>query len=155
MAIQQPPKRSRGRPKGTVTKSETAKEVVKQTQALYKDIQHMLTPEQRQYFELAFKGQAEFDSVLESELFLRYFSVYMTKLLSSQMDNQGVLKDMGAILGQYNTALKTLEEMKMKRVEMEMKQKNGNDAGVVDTARESALGRFKGILEQHPIGKTG
>src|SRR5574339_527127 len=101
------PKRLGGRPKGSSTKSQTAKAIVKQTQALYKDIEHMLTPEQKEYFEMAFKGQREFDPVLESELFLRYFSVYMTKLLSTQMDNNSVLKDMGAILGQYNTAIKT------------------------------------------------
>ena len=155
MADLEQPKRGRGRPKGSVTKTDVAKKVVRETQSLYRDIHHMLTPEQREYFELAFKGQAEFDSVMESELFLRYFSVYMTKLLSSEMDNKGVLKDMGSILGQYNTAIKTLEEMKMKRLEMEMKKKNGNDSGVVDTARESALGRVQGILEKYPVGRTG
>lgn len=147
--------RKRGRKKGSTNKSSTQKAFIEHTHKLYKDIEHMLTPEQREYFEMAFSGKAEFDPVYESELFLRFYSVYMTGLLSRQLNNDGVLKDMGQILGQYNTALKTLEDMRMKRKEMEMKQKNGNNEGVADLSRESALGRFENLHRKSSRKSTG
>lgn len=155
--METPIKRGRGRPTGSKTVLTPKQVITKQTMGLYKSIEHMLTPDQRVYFEAAFNGRAEFDSVMESELFLRFFSVYVTKVLSDQVSDPDmkIVKDFSSILGQFNTALKTLEDMKNKRLEMELKNKNGDESGVVGETRESALGRLQGIFEKYPTERTG
>lgn len=121
---------------------------MKATEGLYKDIEHMLTPEQREYYERAYNGVGELDPVLEMQLFIRLFGLYVTRMMAEGLTDEKLFRDMGAILGHFRGAIKDLEDMQVKRSELKRKYKDDEsyEGGVPDHSRKSADALIQDIL---------
>ena len=137
-----------GRPKGSTTRTPAQKRLMKATESLYKDIEHMLTQEQKDYYELAYSGKGEIDPALEMQLFIRLFGLYVTRLLSEGLLDEKLFRDMGAILGHYRGAIKDLEDIQVKRYELKRKYKDdeSDESGVFDRTRKSANDLLESFL---------
>lgn len=143
-----PPRRGVGRPLGGKTRSPSAKKLQKAKDNLYRDVEHMLTDEEKAYYEQAYGGKKELDPAIEMQLFIRLFGLYVTNLMSEGLTDQNLYRDFGTILGHYRGAIKDLEDIRVKRAEIKRKYKDDetNEGGVPNYTRQSASDRIQDIL---------
>lgn len=138
-----PRKSNAGRPKGVLNKTPEQKLFIQQVEGVYKDIEHMLTAGQRDYYKKAFAGRAEFDPIKDGELFVRLYSMYCINITTKKLKEGVASKEVADNVNQYRQFLKDIEDMNRKREEL--KVKTGERGDVVDPTRESSLGRFQDI----------
>lgn len=137
-----------GRPPGSKTASPNAKRLRKAKEMLFKDVEDMLTDDEKLYYDQAYSGQIELDPALELQLFIRLFGLYVTKMMAEGISDERFFRDFGTILAQYRGSIKDLEDIRVKRTEMKRKYKDdeSNAGGVSDLTRQSASDRFESLL---------
>lgn len=154
--IRKSPPGKPGRPLGRKNSTPSQKKLQKATKSLFQDVEHMLTDEEKEYYQLAYNGKMELDPALEMQLFIRLFGLYVTRMMAEGLSNEALFRDMGGILGHYRGAIKDLEDMRVKRAEMKRKYKDDevNESGVSDFTRQSAESRLEDILGGGSQGQT-
>lgn len=140
------PQRGRaGRPKGSLNKPKEGEiAVVDRVKAIYKVIQHMLTPEQRNYYDLAFSGKVPYDPMKHAEFLAILYGVYANDVLLEAIENKVVSQDIAQTLREYRMALKELDDMKNTR----KKEQERQDEQLADPTRESSQSRIDEIIER-------
>lgn len=134
-----PVKRGRGRPPGARNKKGLLKVIDKN----YDKIESLLNDTQKAYLKKAFQGLAEFDPLMQMEIFLILYQLYITEVMDKAMNyttkegEQTVLfsKDIASTLDGYRMGLKDAEDIRMKR-EVQ-KAKTSDNERLVDPTRKS------------------
>lgn len=141
------PKRSPGRPKGALNKPKgELATLTERVEKMFETIEHMLTPDQREYYKRAFSGKEPFDPMKHAEFFTLLYGVYANDILLEAIPNQVVSQDIAQTLREYRMSLKELDDMKeRRRKDAEAKE---NNERLVDTTRESSKSRIDEIIER-------
>jgi hypothetical protein len=147
-----PKKRGRGRPLGVKNK----KGFLKLIDRNYDKLESMLNDKQKEYLRLAFQGLQEYDPLIQAEIFMILYQLYITDVMDKAMNyvdkdgNPSVLitQDIAQTLGQYRMGLKDVEDMKQRREDK--KAKASDKDGLVDPTRKSSLPVLESILKESP-----
>lgn len=141
------PKRSPGRPRGSLNKPKGELATLSErVEKMFETIEHMLTPDQREYYKRAFNGKEPFDPMKHAEFFTLLYGVYANDILLEAIPNQLVSQDIAQTLREYRMALKELDDMKeRRRKEAEAKENNGQ---LVDTTGESSKSHIDKVIER-------
>lgn len=141
------PKRGRGRPPGAPTRVATKGEtrlLAQRIQKIYEIIEHMLTPEQQEFYKRAFSGKEKYDPMKHAEFFTLLYSVYANDILLEAIDSQTVSQDIAQTLREYRMALKELDDMKRAR-EKELAK---DDERLIDPTKQPAKSRVDSLIER-------
>ncbi len=142
-----PAKRKAGRPAGTLNRPKQGEvALVDRVKEVYEVIQHLLTPEQREFYQRAFTGKESFDPMKHAEFFAILYGVYANDILLEAIENKVVSQDIAQTLREYRMSLKELDDMKRARAkEQAVKDDQGK---LVDPTRESSQSRIDEIIER-------
>ena len=137
----------RGRPRGVLNKPKgdlaTLTERVKKT---YDTIEHMLPPDQREYYKRAFSGKEKFDPMKHAEFFTLLYGIYANNIVLDAIEDNVVSQDIAQTLREYRMSLKELDDMHARR-QKELDAKN-EQSQLVDTTRKPAKSRVDEIIER-------
>lgn len=133
-----------GRPKGSRNKTPTQKYMLEHFEDLLQAVEHMLTPEQRKYYQTAFQGREDLDPIKEMELLLRLHNVYTMTIVTEAMGQRKASKEVSDNVAQQRMGLKDLFDMKRKKEEIE--EKRGATQQMADPTRKSEMGVLAGLL---------
>lgn len=139
--------KKRGRPPGrlnTPKEGTQAASMADKVKKLFELVDHMLTPRQREYYKRAFSGKEEFDPLKHSEFFLLLLSVYTNDLVADAITGKEVSQDIAQTIREFRMGLKELNDMQMKRNEMERKQ--DDEGRMVDPTRQPTTDILDDIL---------
>lgn len=140
-------KRGPGRPRGTPNRPKgQAGAMLDRVQNIYKVIEHLLTPEQQEYYRRAFAGKEPFDPLRHAEFFALLYGVYAGDILLEAITEKIVSQDIAQTLREYRMALKELNDMKAQRAKEEAK--DDDNAKLVDPTREPSKSRLDQIIER-------
>lgn len=138
------PKRGRGRPIGGKNKPRgEAGSLLKRVEQIYKVIEHMLTPEQQDYYKRAFSGKEKFDPMKHAEFFTLLYGVYANDILLDVIDSKTVSQDVAQTLREYRMALKELDDMQRAR-DKELTKGDGQ----IDPTRKPKESRIDTLIER-------
>ena len=145
------PKKKMGRPPGARNRKGFLKIIDKN----YSKLESMLNDEQRRYMKRLFAGLQQYDPVVQAEIFMLLYQLYITDVFDKAMNHTNketgektplVTQDIAQTLGQYRMGLKDLEDMKHRR-EVQ-KAKASDDERVVDPTRKSTMAVIQDIVEE-------
>jgi hypothetical protein len=133
------PKR-KGRPPGARNKKGFLKLIDKN----YDKLESLLNDKQKQYLKLSFQGMADYDPLIQAEIFMLLYQLYITDVFDNAMNYTDpktgevrplVTQDIAQTLGQYRMGLKDIEDMRQKRDAQ--KAKSSDNERMVDPTRKS------------------
>lgn len=136
------PKRGPGRPKGTTHGD--AGVLMRRVEEMYKIIEHMLTPEQQEYYKRAFSGKEKYDPMKHAEFFTLLYGVYANDILVDVIKSGTVSQDVAQTLREYRMALNELENMQQKRE----KDLQKDDDKLIDPTRKPKESRLTALIER-------
>lgn len=139
--------KKRGRPAGVLNRPKGDNAVLtERVEKMYDTIEHMLPPEQREYYKRAFSGKEKFDPMKHAEFFTVLYGIYANDILLEAIENQVVSQDIAQTLREYRMSLKELDDMHARR-QKEQDAKN-EQSQLVDTTRKPAKSRVDEIIER-------
>ena len=141
------PGRGPGRPPGTKNKpTGEAGDILDSTKRMLKLIEHMLTPEQQEYYKRAFSGKEPFDPLKHAEFFMLLASVYTNDILVQAISEKMVAQDIAMTMREYRMGLKDMDDML--RARAKDKEKNDENSRLVDPTRKPELAFLEGVLAE-------
>jgi len=145
---EEPKKRGRGRPPGVKNR----KGFLKLIDRNYDKLESMLNNTQKKYLKESFNGMAEYDPLIQAEIFMILYQLYITDVMDKAMnytDKDGnptvlITQDIAQTLGQYRMGLKDVEDMKQRREDK--KAKTSDKDGLVDPTRKSSQALIESLI---------
>jgi hypothetical protein len=139
------PKRRVGRPPGVKNRPKgAAGDLIDQTKEMFKLIEHLLTPDQQEYYKRAFTGKEPFDPLKHAEFFMLLAGVYTNGIVVQAVQERVISQDVAQTMREYRMGLKDLEDMQRNRAKDQAKK--DDDAGVVDPTRKPEVAVLEDIL---------
>lgn len=138
-ADEQPKKKRMGRPPGARNRKGFLKLIDKN----YDKLESLLNDKQKEYLKKSFQGLADYDPLIQAEIFMLLYQLYITDIFDKAMNHVNkdgeltplITQDIAQTLGQYRMGLKDIEDMRIKREAQ--KAKASDDERMVDPTRKS------------------